>query len=46
MCLILLQYYLFRALFLQDVSSCTSCKQADVSKLMEFDLPAGNFVSD
>jgi|ERR1712192_76842 len=30
-----------RALFLQDVSACTSCKQADVSKLMEFDLPAG-----
>jgi len=30
-----------RALFLQDVSSCTSCKQADISKLMEFDLPAG-----
>ena len=35
-----------RALFLQDVSSCTSCKQADVSKLMEFELPAGKFVSD
>jgi len=30
-----------RALFLQDVSACSSCKQADVSKLMEFDLPAG-----
>ena len=31
---------------MQDVSACTSCKQADVSKLMEFDLPAGMLVSD
>lgn len=30
-----------RALFLQDVSACTSCKQSDLFKLMEFDLPAG-----
>merc|ERR1711953_744444 len=33
-----------RALFLQDVSACTSCKQSDLFKLMEFDLPAGMIV--
>ena len=30
-----------RALFLQDVSACKSCKQADRAHLLEFDLPAG-----
>ena len=28
-----------RALFLQDVSACRGCRQAD--RLLEFDLPAG-----
>ena len=38
-------YFFLRALFLQDVSACTSCKQSDLFKLMEFDLPAGMIVS-
>ena len=37
-------YFFLRALFLQDVSACTSCKQSDLFKLMEFDLPAGMIV--
>ena len=28
-----------RAVYLKDISACKSCKQTDLSELLEFDLP-------
>ena len=30
-----------RAVYLQDVSACKGCRQTDLAKLVEFELPAG-----